>query len=172
MRRAFRPSAERLEAHVVLSSLATAMPMATVPAAAVSPTTESLTTDKSVYRPGQPVHMTLSVTNTSDADLSIAEMRHGGGFSASHNFSTVWRSDRGRLAVTSLTLAPGQTHTVTATWNGRSHGARATGDFMIDSTLANNSANIEIERAHVKSPEPTARTHSADGPLTLIDQPL
>ena len=50
MIRAFRPSPERLEAHVVLSSAATA-----IVASAASPIVETLTTDQTVYKVGQPI---------------------------------------------------------------------------------------------------------------------
>ncbi len=149
MHHVFRPSAERLEALNLLSSVAPA------PASEVSgsPIVETLTTDKSVYKVGQPIHITLTETNTTNTDLVSSDMKQVGGFTVSRNFKTLWEFRAGRRAATSFTLQPGQTHAFTVTWNGHpnvgslSRSAPLTGTVQVDNTLANDTVSIAIDPA-------------------------
>ena len=149
---AFRPSAEPLEPLIVLSSIAPA------PASAVSgsPIVETLTTDKPVYKVGQPIKITLTATNTTSANVVLPTMTQVGGFTVSRDFKNVWKSRPGRRAATSISLQPGQTQTYTITWNGHpnvgslSRSATLTGTVQIDNTLANNTVSVAIDPAHGK----------------------
>jgi hypothetical protein len=152
MPHAFRPSAERLEAHVLLSSVATAL----ATGSSGSPIVETLTTDKSIYKVGQPIHVTLTETNTTNNDVVLPSPTLQTGFTVSRDFKIIWKSKRARPVATPITLQPGQTHTVTVTWNGRanvgslSRSTPITGTVEIDNALANNSVFIAIDPAHGK----------------------
>ena len=102
MRHAFRPSTERLEAHVLLSS-ATSATMAV----SGSPIVETLTTDKTVYKVGQPIQITLTETNTTNAPVVSQNVTHGRGFTVSRNFKDVWKSNGGRRAAPSVHITTG-----------------------------------------------------------------
>ena len=100
---AFRPSAEPLEPLVVLSSIAPAL------AVSGSPIVETLTTDKPVYKVGQPIKITLSATNTTNANVVLPTRMQVGGFTVSRDFKNVWKSRPGRRQAASISLQPGQT---------------------------------------------------------------
>ena len=152
MSHAFRPSAERLEAQVLLSSAAVA-----TFAPSGSPIVETLTTDKSIYKVGQPIHITLTETNTTNSAVVSPTAAGLDSFTASQKFKDVWKSRGSKLAAPSYTLQPGQTHTIMVTWNGHanvgshSRSTPLTGTFEIDSTLANNSVFIAIDPRHGKN---------------------
>jgi hypothetical protein len=151
MHHAFRPSAERLEDHVLLSSTA-----ALTFAPSGSPIVETLTTDKTVYKVGQPIRITLTETNTTNSTVVSPNVRGLDSFAASQDLKDVWKSKGANRAAPSYTLQPGQTHTISVTWNGhanvgsRSRSTPLTGTFEIDNTLANNSATIAIDPRHGK----------------------
>lgn len=167
----FRPSAERLEAHVLLSSVAPA------PASEFSgsPIVETLTTDKTVYKVGQPIKITLTETNTTNAAVVTANLKHGGGFIVSQHFKDIWKSKRAKPAATTFTLQPGQTHSVTVTWNGRpnvgslSRSVPVTGTVQVDNTLANDTVSIAIDPAHGKGSNLGVTGAVHDEALTLTD---
>jgi len=146
----FKPSAERLESHVLLSMAASAGVLPT------APITETLTTDRTIYKVGQPIRMTLTETNNTGATVSVPNITGGNGFTATRNFKIVWASGARRPGAGSPTLEPGESRTVNAVWNGRSNvgsgsrGAPLTGTFEIDNTLATNSVTIAIDPRHGK----------------------
>ena len=152
MSHAFRPSTERLESHVLLSSTA-----AVTFTSSGSPIVETLSTDKTIYKVGQPIQITLTETNTTSSPVTSPTKAGVDSFTASQKFKDVWKSRGSKLAAPSYTLQPGQTHTVTVTWNGRanvgshSRSTPLTGTFEIDSTLANNSVFIAIDPRHGKN---------------------
>jgi hypothetical protein len=168
---AFRPSAERLEDHVLLSTVAPA------PASQFSgsPIVETLTTDKTVYKVGQPIRITLTETNTTNADVALPNMTQGGGFAVSRKFKNVWETKRSEPTAKTFTLQPGQTHTIRVTWNGhsnvgpRSHSAPLTGTFQVDNALANNSVSIAIVPAHGKGSKAGVTAAMPDETLSLVD---
>jgi hypothetical protein len=168
---AFRPSAERLEDHVVLSSVAPAQDFT----ASGSPIVETLTTDKTVYKVGQPIHITLTATNTTNTTVVLANMKQGGGFAVSRKFKNVWETKRAEPSGKTFTVQPGQTHTIKVTWNGRpnvgqlSHSAPVTGTFQVDNTLANNTVNIAIEPAHGKGSKAGVTAAVPNETLSLVD---
>jgi hypothetical protein len=171
IRYVFRPSAELLPAHVLLSSVA--------PAAASqisgSPIVETLATDKTVYKVGQPIKITLTETNTTNADVVSPNMTEHGGFTASRKFKDVWESKRAKPTAATFTLQPGETHTVTVTWNGRPNvgalprSAPVTGTFQIDNTLANDTVNIAIVPAHGKGSKAGVTGAVPNETLSLVD---
>jgi hypothetical protein len=171
MNHAFRPTAEQLEAHVLLSSVAP-VPGTAFPG---SPIVETLTTDKSVYKVGQPIHITLTETNTTNVDFLSPNVKGLDSFTASQHYMDLWKSNGSRRAAPSFTLAPGQTHTITVTWNGhanvgsKSRSKPLTGTFQIDNTLANNSVSIAIDPRHGKGANAGVTASVPDEPLTLTD---
>lgn len=106
MPRRVRPSAELLEARALL---------------AIPGLVTALTTDRDVYGPGQPVHMTFTATNASNHPVSFADNAQATDFTVGAAGKTFWDEDFGQFipAITVVqTLAPGQSFTLTATWNG------------------------------------------------------
>jgi hypothetical protein len=93
---------ERLEERALLSSLA-----------------YSLTTNESSYQPGQPIQISLTVTNTSSQPIETlrgADLDH---FVVTENGVQVWESGSFILPLAeSVTLQPGQSFTDGDTWNG------------------------------------------------------
>ena len=118
---------------------------------------ETLTTDKTIYKVGQPIQITLTETNTTNAAIVSPSVKGLGSFTASQHFKDVWKSKGSKLASLSFTLQPGQTHTITVTWNGHanvgphSRSTPLTGTFTLDNMLANNSVSIlAIDPRHGK----------------------
>ncbi len=165
-RHAFRPSTERLESLVVLSAASAALPVAG------PPITEVLSTNKTIYKVGQPIHITLTETNTTKVPLTLTNIAQVDGFTATRDFKVAWKiSARGQRAGSSV-LQPGETRTVRAVWNGRPNVASSasiprTGTFEIDNTLANNSVTIAIDPAHGKGSTAGPTSSLPNDPLTL-----
>lgn len=170
MNHAFRPSAERLEDHVALSTTAAAAITATTTA---TPIVETLTTDQTIYKVGEPIHITLTETNTTNTTLVSSQVAGLDSFTVSQNFRDVWKSKGSRQASPSFTLAPGQTHTISVTWNGhanvgsRSRSQPLTGTFQIDNTLANNSVTIAIDPRRGKGANAGIKSLVGNEALTL-----
>ncbi len=148
-RHAFWPSAERLEAHVLLTAASSGLP---VPG---PPITETLTTNKTIYKVGQPIEITLTETNTTKNPVTLSNIANVDGFTAIRSFKIVWSQAAPSRRAHSSTLQPGETRRVRVVWNGRPNVGSArstpsTGTFEIDNTLANNSVTIAIDPAHGK----------------------
>jgi hypothetical protein len=126
-----RPNVEPLEGRALLSSLA-----------------YSLTTDQSVYQPGQPVAMTFRETNVSSQPVTVQDGPSIDGFIVSHDGAVVWRSNAGinPLYIRLETLQPGQSLTLTATWDGVPDGSSAPvpGQFVISNQLEPQAATATI----------------------------
>ncbi len=103
MRRRTPLCVERIESRCLLSALA-----------------YSLTTNQSTYEVGQPVQMTFTETNTGPTPVHVAIGPANSGFDVAQNGETVWASNAGFQPhfVRLETLLPGQSVTLTATWNG------------------------------------------------------
>jgi Intracellular proteinase inhibitor len=88
--------------------------------ALLSALSASLTTDQTVYQAGQPITMTLTLTNTSDAPASFDYGPSFDGFIATQGEETVWQSNAGINPMWAMaeTLQPGASFTLHATWNG------------------------------------------------------
>ncbi|MGC8643542.1 MAG: hypothetical protein ACP5XB_27105 [Isosphaeraceae bacterium] len=119
---------EPLEEKALLSSLALPVLQASppIPAPATQGLVVKLTTDHRVYRAGQPVVMTLTETNTSQNPINIVEGPSTSGFLAARAGRKVWASNAGiqPMFVMSQTLQPGQSITLSTTWNGQSQVGR------------------------------------------------
>ncbi len=85
----------------------------------------TLTTNKPAYRLGQRVAMTLTLTNKSDAAVTITPNPTSDGFFASRANLVVWHHVDTAVPAASLSIAPGQTVTFAAAWNGRPNRLRA-----------------------------------------------
>ena len=103
MRRRTYLAVERLECRALLSGLSA-----------------SLTTDHSVYQSGEPIEMTFTLTNTSDAPASVVYGPSFDGFIATQAGQTAWQSNAGINPAWAMaeTLQPGGSFTLHATWNG------------------------------------------------------
>jgi hypothetical protein len=128
MRRQSLPSVESLEGRALLSDI-----------------TYSVTTDKSSYAPGQPVQLTFTETNVSSQNVNITWGPSLDGFEVSHGGVTIWASNEGVNPdfVALQTLAPGQSYTLHATWNGQQDEGTATtpgGTYTVTNGLAPASA--------------------------------
>lgn len=143
-RRHRKPVFERFEQRELLSIQTVAPPPAAV--VSISPPgqglTLTLTTDRRVYRAGQPVVMTLTETNTSTSDIHIASGPASAGFVAMRAGRRVWTSNPGiqPMFLVSQTLRPGQSISWSSTWiwGGRSNTGRgwpASGRFTIASQV-------------------------------------
>jgi len=80
----------------------------------------SLTTNQSVYLPGQPIQMTFTETNTSRQPVTVDNGPSIDGFDVTQNGKPVWESNAGvnPLYILIKTLQPGQSLTLDSTWNG------------------------------------------------------
>jgi hypothetical protein len=128
MLRRTRPTVESLEAKALLSGLA-----------------YSVTTDKSSYTLGQPVQMTFTETNISNQNVNITLGPSMEGFQVIHDGVTVWASNEGinPFILYEMTLKPGQSYTLKATWNGQQDEGEPTspvGSFTVTNELAPPSA--------------------------------
>ena len=100
------------------------------------PVAFSLKADRATYTPGEPVHITLTETNTTDRPVVIYGGPSLDGFTVSQGGREVWRSNEGPqpLAVRRQTIPPHRSIRLTATWRGQFDEARpasATGPFLI-----------------------------------------
>lgn len=188
LRARYRPQIERLES----LELMTGMPMvpvavtsvAVAPAATSSSITLTLTTDKSAYQVGQPVQMTLTETNTGTQAIQIADGPSIDGFLVSQNGATIWSSNAGiqPMFIREVTLNPGQSLTLTATWDGHpssnsplggESSATPTGTFQVSSQVSQDGATaapvtFTIAAATTPTPTPTATPPVAITPTPTL----
>ncbi len=122
MKRRICPKLEILEGRSLLSGLVA-----------------SLTTNQSVYQPGQPIVMTFQETNASSQAVDVDNGPSIDGFMVSHDGDVVWRSNAGinPMFIVRETLQPGQSLTLTATWDGIPTGGTAAvpGQYLIANQL-------------------------------------
>ena len=99
----------------------------------------SLTTNQSTYQPGQPIEMTFQETNESSQTISVEDGPSIDGFTVTQDGTTVWRPMRAPNPMFILveTLPPGQSLTLTATWDGIPTGGTSpvSGQFVIFNQL-------------------------------------
>jgi hypothetical protein len=125
MRRPRELAFEPLEGKALPSALA--LPVVPANPPIVAPVSQglsvTLSTNHRVYRSGQPVVVTMTETNTSQHDINVLDGPSLGGFIASRAGRKVWASNPGiqPMFVVSRTLQPGQSITVSTTWNGQSN---------------------------------------------------
>ncbi len=114
--------------------------------------TAHLSTNHAVYQGGEAVVITLVETNTSKQSIQVAEGPSLNGFSVSENGRQVWRSNPGVQPqfLTLLTLQPGKSLTITASWDGQSNEATITnpyGPFVVKSSVPGaNSVTIHFAK--------------------------
>jgi Intracellular proteinase inhibitor len=157
MTRRKRPNLEPLEGRALLS---------------VPGLSYSLTTDQSVYQPGQPVEMTFQATNVSDRPIAVDDGPSIDGFTVTHDGTAVWRSNAGVNPMFILldTLQPGQSLTLTATWDGIPTGdsAPVPGTYVITNQLSPDAASATLTIAGSSSTSaPPGSTHPADPPTAV-----
>jgi len=116
----------------------------------------SLTTDQSVYQPGQPVEMTFRATNVSAQPVTVQDGPSIDGFTVSRDGAVIWRSNAGinPLFIRLETLQPGQSLTLTATWDGVPNGGSAPvpGQFLVANQLQSQADTATITIADPGSP--------------------
>ncbi len=125
MRFQLRPRIDGLEERALLSHLAASL-MAPDHAfqaevrreVATSKMAVSLTTNQTTYTPGQVVQMTLTMTNTSSQNETVALGPSIDGFFVTQNAKVIWRSNSGvePQYIVRRILKPGQSITLTAQW--------------------------------------------------------
>jgi len=158
MLRRTRPNLELLEGRDLLSGLAT-----------------SLTTNQSVYQPGQPIVMTFQETNVSSQPIPVEDGPSIDGFMVTHAGKVVWRSNAGMnpLFIRMETLQPGQSLTLTATWDGIPTGASGPvlGQFVISNDLDPTGATATVTISN-SGPASTAPSDpKSGGPPTVSSPP-
>ncbi len=148
------PVVEPLEGKALLSRAAIALPVAPPIVAPMNQGLQiTLTTDHMVYHKGQPVEMTLTETNRSNHTINVELGPSIDGFFITKNGKEVWASNTGPQPdfVLEEPLAPGQSISLSATWNGQSNiGAPSspTGLLFVHSQVPNSpTAVIWIERS-------------------------
>jgi hypothetical protein len=147
MSRPFRPGFDRLEVRALLAASLL----------------ESLTTDRSVYPPGQPVVMTLTQTNAGSQTVNVTFGPSVDGFSVTQDGVEIWRSNLGPqpLYLGLHPLRPGESFTQTATWDGRANEGPAlssmpTGAFEVHSDVpGTNTVAIRIGDGPSQPPSPS-----------------
>ncbi len=132
----------------------------------------SLTTNQATYIPGQPVEMTFQETNNSSQPISVQDGPSIDGFTVTQGGSEVWRSNGGvnPLFIMLEPLQPGQSLTLTATWNGIPTGSStpATGRFAITNQLNPQAASATVTISNSSSsPAPVGQ----DPPTGTIGRP-
>jgi hypothetical protein len=157
MRSRFRPCIEQLEAQTLLSGVLPAFTATMVhsdpfkPAVLPAPAPTlavKVTTDRAVYLAGQPVQVTITVTNTSNQDVDFPDYPPSE-FLITQNGQTIAQPSAiertGGVSpqiISVVVLCPGQSHTVRFTWDGHSvdssghEGALVTGTFHVWSQYA------------------------------------
>lgn len=122
MKRHNFPGLESLEGRALLSGLVA-----------------SLTTNQTAYTPGQPIVMTFQETNVSNQAISVEDGPSIDGFDVTQGNKLIWRSNSGvtPMFIRLDTLQPGQSLTLSATWNGVPAGGSTpiSGTFDITNTL-------------------------------------
>jgi hypothetical protein len=135
--------------------------------------TYTLTTNQSTYRVGQPIIMTFTETNTSNQPVEVALGPTTAGFDVFHNGRIVWQSNLRApfVPVKFEPLLPGQSVTITATWNGIPNEAQPvveTGTFTVTNQQApaGPSATFQILSQPGVNPPPPLMPTPVSGAVT------
>ncbi len=142
MRNARRPVVESLEEKCLLTSVAGAE--AVVPSTA-SGLKVTLATNQKHYHQGQAVAMRLTETNTTNHAVTLTVGPGSDGFDVTKNGKTVWISNSGPQPqyLEAKTLQPGESFSLSATWNGHSNMGPAvneTGVLVVHSQMSGSPA--------------------------------
>jgi hypothetical protein len=153
-----------------------------------SPVNYSVATNQPTYQLGQPVQLTLTATNPSDQPVAVN--LNAASFTVTQGGNPVWASSASASSQTtgSDTLAPGQTITQSATWDGTTSWlgqaidhwgtfavsspgapAGATASFQITSPLT---STLTTDKATYAANQPVVmtfqQTNSSDQPVTYL----
>ena len=125
----------------------------------------SLTTDQSAYQVGQPIVMTFQETNVSIHAITVAYGPSIDGFLVSQDGAEVWRSNSGvnPMFLLADNLQPGQSLTLTTTWDGIPDGGTApvAGTYVIANELAPQAATATVT---ISSSTPPSTPPKSDPP--------
>jgi hypothetical protein len=136
----------------------------------------SLTTNQSSYQTGQPVVMTFQETNVSNQVIQVEDGPSIDGFNVTQGGKVIWRSNAGvnPMFIVSDPLQPGQSLTLTATWNGVPNGGSSpvSGTFVITNQLdPTASATVAISGAPVKPVSNPAPPTTNPQPIGVVPSP-
>jgi hypothetical protein len=178
MRFGFKPGFENLEPHVLLSgSVPSAVPASLTPGVV----TIALKTDRSGYQVGDPVLLKLTETNTSNHDVRIVDGPSIDGFSVTQNGATIWRSNARiqPLFLVAIDLKPGQSHTLSARWDGHTEDAWGnksallpTGTFAVHNQLQPIGSNPDTILIQPPTVQPLDVSVQTDRASYAVGQPV
>lgn len=136
----------------------------------------SLTTNQSSYQPGQPVVMTFRETNVSNQVIQVEQGPSIDGFNVTQGGKVIWRSNAGvnPMFIALDPLQPGQSLTLTATWNGVPNGGSSpvSGSFVITNQLnPSASATVTISGAPVKPVSNPPPSTTVPQPIGIVTSP-
>jgi hypothetical protein len=160
MNRSARLTVEALEARALLSGLSV-----------------SVATDKAVYQPGQPIHMTFTETNASSQPVTVDWGPSTDGFLVERNGVVVWQSNAGinPMFVAANTLDPGKSLTLAATWDGIPSGqssAPAGGKYVVFNQLDKSGAVASFRIGADPSSLGTAPGQASPPPSPVPNPPV
>jgi hypothetical protein len=119
--------------------------------ALLSGVTSTLTTSQSVYQPGQPIQFVYTMTNNSSQPVQIGDGPSIDGFDINEGGALVYQSNYGvnPLFIRLDTLQPGQSFTLSGTWNGVPNEENSppftAGTFTVTNQLDPNSASATFQ---------------------------
>jgi hypothetical protein len=136
----------------------------------------SLTTNQSTYQPGQAIEMTFQETNESSRTILVDEGPSIDGFTVTQDGSTVWRSNAGAnpMFILARSLQPGQSLTLTATWDGIPTGGSSptSGQFMLTNQLNPKAAWAMVTIAGGSSTSPPSTGQPPTTPTPAPGAPI
>jgi hypothetical protein len=154
MRRRIRPTVECLEGKALLSGAPAGLAV-------------TLNATPMASSSGTQVALTLTETNVSHQDVTVDDGPSLDGFSAARDGKTVWVSNPGinAMFIRVVTLKPGESFTIHATWDGRSNqvdpldssteGPRLSGTFTIRNGLDQDGPSATVKLGADPAPKPT-----------------
>jgi hypothetical protein len=130
--------------------------------ALLSGLSSSLRTDHPFYQASQPIQMTFTETNLTRHPIPLAVGPSTDGFAVSQHGTVIWTSNAGPIPmfIVLKVLQPGQSFTVSATWNGMPNAGDAAtsavdmGTFVVFNELDPTGARATFQIV-ASSPQPT-----------------
>src|SRR5262249_38518789 len=131
----------------------------------------SLTTDQSVYQLGEPVQISFTETNTGDQPVTISPNLLS--FNITQDATWIW-SDYSPWCgdPTTVTLQPGESFTVTATWDGSSYDGtlNPSGTFVVSVAGTSQQATFQVDGSSAQPP-PAIDLEPAPVPISIDPEP-